>query len=37
MKSVTVLDKMQQGCSYVIVESAGENFMDGFLPELTPR
>lgn len=35
-RSVTVNDKMQQGYSYRLTEPEGENFADGFDPDLSP-
>jgi hypothetical protein len=35
-KTVTVNDKMQQGYCYELTEPEGENFHEGFEPELTP-
>lgn len=37
MTLVTVSDKMQTGYVYQCVEPMGENFAEGFTPELTPK
>ncbi len=36
-KTVIVTDKMQQNYRYELVEPIGENFADGFEPQLTPK
>lgn len=36
-KIVTVNDKMQQGYQYELVAPVGDDFDDGFAPELTPQ
>ncbi len=36
-KTVKVSDQMQQDYEYVLCEPVGENFAEGFAPELTPR
>ena len=37
MTLVTVSDKMQTGYVYQCIEPMGENFAEGFTPELTPK
>ena len=37
MKEIIVHDKMQSHYVYHLVESVGENFQFGFMPELTPK
>lgn len=36
-KTVVVNDRMQQGYRYVLTESVGQNFGQGFRPQLTPK
>ncbi|MBU0581678.1 MAG: hypothetical protein KKB66_00695 [Alphaproteobacteria bacterium] len=37
MRTIHVKDRMQQGYSYELVAAAGEEFGEGFEPELTPK